>query len=146
MLFRSTLQQIAEQTIFWFNEIKLRILPRTLYGETSLFETLQNLLQALQCKERYINDQVIGVQPNEAIAIAKRLIRETMTIIRSAPTAASSIISPQQQNRSSFIANTAFILMWMDKTHPELDDVSNAIKEVCQNFGIKAVRADDVQH
>jgi nucleoside 2-deoxyribosyltransferase len=143
---RQTLQQIAEQTILWFNEIKLRILPRTVYGEQSLFDTMQNLLQAIQLRERYPNGQLIGLQPTDAIKNAKRVIQETMTIIRSAPIAVSSISALQPQQRSSFVPNTAFILMWMDKTHPELDDVANAIKEICQNFDIRAFRADDIEH
>jgi nucleoside 2-deoxyribosyltransferase len=34
----------------------------------------------------------------------------------------------------------------MDRTHPELDDVSNAFKETFAEFGIHADRADDVEH
>jgi nucleoside 2-deoxyribosyltransferase len=42
--------------------------------------------------------------------------------------------------------NTAFVLMAMDRTRADLEDIYNTIKEVCGEFGIVAYRADAIEH
>lgn len=44
------------------------------------------------------------------------------------------------------VPGTAFIIMRMDKDYKEGPEICRTIKEVCKSFGIKAVRADDVEH
>ena len=42
--------------------------------------------------------------------------------------------------------NTAFIIMQISRDQPDLEDVCNTIKEVCEKFGIQAVKANDIEH
>jgi hypothetical protein len=78
---------------------------------------------------------------------ARVALDTTLSLVKSVPSSAFTGLSTQRQHQQlSFTPNTAFIIMWMDASHPELDDVRNTIKEVCQSFGIRALRADDVEH
>ena len=51
-------------------------------------------------------------------------------------------ITPAQKYRP----NSAFIMMWMDAAQPELEDLRDTVCSTFDNFGIKAVRADDIEH
>lgn len=47
---------------------------------------------------------------------------------------------------AKYRTGTAFIMMWMDAQHPELTDVADAVRLVFRSFGVRAIRADDIEH
>lgn len=51
-----------------------------------------------------------------------------------------------KRDNLSPVPNTAFVIMSIDKSNPQSEDAFSAIKEVCKNFSIKAVRADEIEH
>lgn len=47
---------------------------------------------------------------------------------------------------STYRPNTAFIMMQIDPRKPELNDLYDTYNECFSKFGIKAIRADDIEH
>jgi nucleoside 2-deoxyribosyltransferase len=77
---------------------------------------------------------------------AARLM-DILNLILSGGTAVGAISSTQDRTATTRLKqNTAFIMMWIDKSQTELEDVATMIKETFRGFGIEATRADDIEH
>jgi hypothetical protein len=119
----------------WFSAIKRDVCPLILAPpKDSLVFWMNELISLL---ERYN-----GHYESEL----KKTFDPAFALSRSVPAEKSAAKPAKAAKVSSHVANSAFIMMWMDNSHPELEDVANTIKQVCRRFGIKAVRADDVEH
>jgi nucleoside 2-deoxyribosyltransferase len=54
--------------------------------------------------------------------------------------------SASEKGTSTYIPDTAFIMMQIDKDKPQLNDVLDTVEQVFKRFGIKARRADEIEH
>src|SRR5258706_3374732 len=108
-------------------------------------------------------DRVLGVQPSRQTdgeslnpREAENLIVESSKGILSAVQlveasgslsgANASSVAEKGASAARYRPSTGFVMMWMDRSKPDLEDVSVAVKEVFSEFDIKAVRADDIEH
>ncbi len=51
-----------------------------------------------------------------------------------------------QPGTANYRPNTAFLMMAIDDSMPELEDIRTGIKEVFEEFGIEAITADEIEH
>lgn len=171
---RQTANTLITDVRRWFNILKAQVLPHLLHDQQTLYYLLRQVeagIKKMQYKRPYpesmpssislrdskfhsiiggLEDRKSDIEVWSALKDAKREALEAMntaiSLIYSVPPDAGTTSLRPSSPTTTFIPNSAFILMWMDPKHPELDDVCNAIKEVCRDFGVTALRADDVEH
>lgn len=170
---KNAVSDLTNDTQIWFNSVNINVLPYVLYNREYLYYTMRQVVAAIK-KHKYkrpypesgpktvrmvdsAHSFLFGIGGNKAdidyettLGEAKKHAEEGMdtalSIIKSVPPLETTGLSARQHSYSGYTPNTAFILMWMDKSNPGLDDVCNAIKDICTKFGIRAFRADDVEH
>lgn len=93
---------------------------------------------------------LIGLSPDLARKEFKAclpVISSVVTVIEATPSTPQSVGGTTTATEASkYRADTAFIMMWMDPSHPELTDVADSVRSVFRSFGVHAVRADDIEH
>ena len=62
------------------------------------------------------------------------------------PTLSTDEFRSNPQATAEYEPDSAFVMMQIDPQKPDLEDVYNTIKDCCAQFGITAVRADEIEH
>jgi hypothetical protein len=153
-------QDLKDRAHRWFNKVYVHVLPYTTYDRRYLNLLLRRAIAAIggavyqeQARRTDLNDRSgytvhdveSDVPPKYARQEAAAAFELTFQLIRTAsPLASRSQTSAGPTG--SYVPGTAFILMWMDPARPELVDVHEGVKDVFSEFGIRAYRADDIQH
>ena len=105
------------------------------YDEYLKFESLENLM------EEYYKES--PVSPTSAVYVTAS---EPYYSVQPGSTEIVYPYPSPESKEHEIKRDTAFVLMAMDPNIPELEDVYHTIKEVCAAYGIKAYRADEIEH
>lgn len=91
-----------------------------------------------------------GLEPRYAGNKFQECISQLRSIVELTDSTSIALTTKEMISRAELVAgyrpNTAFIIMWMDPSRPELDDIADTVKRCFSAFNIIAMRADDIQH
>jgi nucleoside 2-deoxyribosyltransferase len=148
-------ERLRDRVSQWFGAVTLTVMPHTAYDHEYVSGLMHKVNAAVRCRRFYREYRPASDSPhgdtspqfNVEIAVhvdvarteASQCMTDALRVVR---TAAEALEAATEQSK---VANTAFILMWMDKSRPELVDVHEVVKEVFAEFGIRAYRADEIQ-
>lgn len=162
---RSAADELADRSSRWFNVVRVNVLPYTAFELAHLSLLLRRVVAAVKCMQfyqEYRPDHVsiptsmlfrAGNSPQFNVEMptsregasldASEAIDEVLRLVRTAVVVPKDVTA---RGSTRHVPDTAFILMWMDKSRPELVEVHQIVKETFAEFGIRADRADEVQH
>lgn len=132
--FKKTLNTSMTDIKRWVATIWKEVLHDSVYDQ----QYVTNILKGLEEKIR--EAEYVDTLKSDT----EEIMEQALSLLMSIPITAERAGNHPLQ--SKHVPNTAFVMMWMDTSHPELEDIWDAIDDVCNSFGIKADRADKVQH
>jgi hypothetical protein len=145
MAHQNKIDELTTETRRWFNSVLVEVLPFILINRSLLEQQLHKVEASIK-DSLYSDGALFSATFKEAAKEAHDAINITLSWIKSFPPLMYGRKVFNQNFTGTYNPNTAFILMWIDKANPELEDICNSIKEVCSKFKITAFRADDVEH
>lgn len=135
------LGELEIDVLRWLNEVE--VLTRDLLRPPNRVNTMFRVSRILRPQDRFGGDSCSRTEYLHNITVG---FEESIRRLRTIPDLQSDDSPGAGRASVSVSVNTAFILMWMNPNNPELQDVVYAFKEVFGQFGVEALRADDIEH